>query len=81
MAITKRQAKIYAIRYLTSSIEDSLMNLEKSNPTDLGFSSYERNKIIKELESMIESNYNRLINLGDNPHIEEWNSPHVRENY
>ncbi|WP_281681839.1 hypothetical protein [Zunongwangia profunda] len=67
MAISKKQAKILALRWQL----ENLINLPDLETKD--FSPYECEKIFRAMEELKISLENRLIKLGDNPSLMPWN--------
>ena len=76
MAITRKQAKIYALRWMLQNLEYKPDNSGHTIGTK--FSPYEETKIFEEMDKLKDSIINRLEKLGDNVCIVEWSSPHVR---
>ena len=75
--ITRKQAKIYALRWALGSLEQKpdLSNIGNfKNP----FTPYEEEKFMQEINKILDSIENRLFRLGDNPSLQPWQSPHVR---
>lgn len=74
MAITRKQAKIFALRWQLDNL-DSKPDLDTSR-----FTPYEAEKIYQEMDKLAEALHDRLMRLGDNPSIRPWDSELVRSN-
>lgn len=72
MAITRKQAKIYALRWVLGVIDGGL-----EIDTMKQFTPYEAEKILEELNKFGDSVESRLHRLGDNPSITDWASDTV----
>ena len=75
--ITRKQAKIYALRWAMGSLEQ-LPDLHSCSTFKNPFTLYEEEKIIQEIKKLTDAIEDRLIRLGDNPSLAEWESKHVR---
>lgn len=72
MAITRRKAKIYALRWNYELL------LNKCDLDTSMFSPYEAQKIYDAMDDLKESLFNRLQNLGDNPCLMPWNEDRIK---